>query len=138
METAGQSQGLTNNYSNISCTYVVLLLNLGIDLSSKVSNSFISSIRSRNNRRGKMDLNDVLKDIITKGLQSAINELKLVSPNQFMTPKQVVKALGGEIDEATVRRWCRNGDLVGHQFGKFVRISVEDFNEFCKKRRLTT
>lgn len=83
----------------------------------------------------QMDFNDVIKDAIKLATQAVIDELKLARPNQFMTPQEVADAIK-DVDEATIRRWCRNGDLPHHQLGKFVRISVKDFNEFCLRKKL--
>jgi excisionase family DNA binding protein len=83
----------------------------------------------------KMDINEMFKDAIKTATQAAIDEMKLARANKFMTPQEVADAIG-DVDEATIRRWCRNGELSYHQLGKFLRIAVEDFNAFCAKRRL--
>lgn len=50
----------------------------------------------------------------------------------YYTPEDVAKAL--KINDATVRRYLREGALRGYKLGDVWRISQDDLNEFLDKR----
>ena len=56
--------------------------------------------------------------------------------DRLMTVDQVAKRL--QVNEQTIRRWLREGELTGVPFGGRTgwRISEEDLQDFIDRRRL--
>lgn len=82
-----------------------------------------------------MGIEQMIHDEIVKALKSALEDLKATQVPEFYTPETVAEKLK-DVDAGTVRRWCNNGELQGHKFGKFIRIEVSDFIEFCRNRKI--
>jgi excisionase family DNA binding protein len=55
------------------------------------------------------------------------------SPPPFSTISDVAKRL--QVSTKTVRRWIKNGELIGHLIGSQWRISENDFELFLRTRR---
>ena len=51
----------------------------------------------------------------------------------MLTAAAVAKRLG--VSTKTVRRWIEAGELKAHRFGRCVRISEDDLQDFIKRHR---
>jgi excisionase family DNA binding protein len=53
---------------------------------------------------------------------------------KYLSVKEVAEYLG--VSVMSVNRWLKSGKLIGYKFGKTVRISEEDFEQFVKSNRI--
>lgn len=67
---------------------------------------------------------------VEKSMEKYFNRI----PPDLLTIEDAAKIL--KVDEETVRRRCRNGDLKGSKVGKFMRIEMSDLREFLKNNRM--
>ena len=53
--------------------------------------------------------------------------------DEFLTIAEVAECL--KVDERTVRRWIKSGQLKAHKIGACVRINHRDFADFLDRHR---
>lgn len=81
-----------------------------------------------------MVFEELIKVQLTEVIRQIVKELTDLKPPEFFTPEEISQIT--KVDEETVRRWCRKGDLPYTRFGKFMRIKPHDFKAFCERRAI--
>jgi excisionase family DNA binding protein len=76
----------------------------------------------------------ILEEKLTEVVRKVMNEYVTHKPPQYYTPEELSQII--KVDEETIRRYCRNGDLPHTRFGKFIRIEMKDFEDYRSKNRI--
>jgi len=81
-----------------------------------------------------MTFEEAIEKTVTLAVTAALKACVFPEPVEFYSPELIAKKL--EVDEETVRRWCRKGEMQAYKFGRFTRIKHKDFVDFCSHNKM--
>lgn len=75
-----------------------------------------------------MEFEKLIKLAVAESVQETIQQYMGRIPPELLTTEEAAKIL--KVDEQTIRRRCRAGDLKYVQVGKFIRIDLRNLNQY--------
>ena len=83
-----------------------------------------------------MSFEELINEQLTEVVRNVFKEyIDLLTIPEFLTPEQIAKKT--QVDEETVRRWCRSGQLPYTKLGKAMRIEPKDFRTYCLRNKIS-
>lgn len=80
------------------------------------------------------DFEKLIKAVVAESVKETMQQYMGRIPPDLLTTEEAAKIL--KVDEQTIRRRCKAGDLKYNQVGKFIRIDIRHLNEFLKKNEM--
>lgn len=73
-------------------------------------------------------LRDLIADVVREEVKRALADV--MRPDEYLSTRRA--AAFAEVAPGTVRRWIREGRLVGHKAGRVVRVKRSDLEDMLK------
>lgn len=81
-----------------------------------------------------MEFEKLIKLAVAESVQETMQHYMSKVPPTLYTTEEAAKIL--KVDDETIRRRCREGELKYNQVGKFIRIDLRHINEYLAKNEI--
>lgn len=81
-----------------------------------------------------MEFEKLIKLAVAESVQTTMEQYMGRVPPTLYTTEEAAKIL--KVDEETIRRRCRAGELKYSQVGKFIRIDLRHINDYLARNEM--